>query len=72
MERQKAEAEKNAYLKEQRDKPRYRVGKQPMWRSMKKSVKKKKAKKAIDPEKLAFLTYLGHIEGDEAFTENRQ
>ena len=47
-----------------RERPRHRVGKQPMFRSAKKSVKKKEAPKEIDPEKLAFLQYLGDLEED--------
>jgi len=35
-----------------------------MFRSAKKSVKKKEALKEIDPEKLAFLLYLGDLEED--------
>ena len=56
--------EKNQYMIEQRNKPRYRIGKQQMLRSQKPRMQKKKKKKEIDPEKLAFMTYLGYTEGD--------
>ena len=45
-----------------RDKPRNRVGKQPMVRSQKRSIKRVEAPKEIDPEKLAFLQYLGDLD----------
>jgi len=42
-----------------KNKVRVRIGKQPMFRSTKRSIKKVEITKEIDPEKLAFLKYLG-------------
>ena len=44
---------------------RERWGKVRMVRSTKPSIKKVEAPKEIDPEKLAFLQYLGNLEEDE-------
>ena len=48
-----------------RDRPRHRIGKQPMFRSQKPVKAKKKEKKEISPERLAFLKYLGDLEEDQ-------
>ena len=42
-----------------KNKKRNRVGKQPMFRSTKRSIKKVEVTKEIDPDKLAFMKYLG-------------
>ena len=55
---------KNEYLIAQRMKPRHRVGKQPMVRSQKPVKKKNTEKKEIDPEKLAFMMYLGVLDDE--------
>lgn len=55
---------KNKEMLERKKKPRHRIGKQPMVRSMKKEMKKKEKVQTIDDEKLAFLTYLGHYEDE--------
>ena len=47
---------------QQRERPRHRQGKQPMFRSAKKSVKKKEKVEKIDPDQLAFRLYLGELE----------
>lgn len=52
-------------MNEQRAKKRYKVGKQPMWRSKKKNKKRKEVQKEVDPDKIAFLQYLGHLTDDE-------
>jgi len=57
--------EKNARLNEQKNRKRERWGKVRMLRSTKPSIKKVEAPKEIDPEKLAFLQYLGNLEEDE-------
>jgi len=56
---------KNERLIEMRNKKRVRVGKQPMFRSTKRSIKKVEAPKEIDPEKLAFRLYLGQLDEDD-------
>ena len=56
---------KNERLIEMRNKKRVRIGKQPMFRSTKRSIKKVEAPKEIDPEKLAFRLYLGQLDEDE-------
>lgn len=48
-----------------KNKKRFRIGKQPMFRSVKRSKKKVEQKKEIDPEKLAFLKYLGQFDEEE-------
>ena len=57
---------KNERLIQQREKQRHRVGKQPMWRSKKKTLRLKTPPKEIDPDRMAFLQYLGNLEEDEA------
>jgi len=52
-------------MNEQRAKKRHRVGKQPMVRSQKRSIKKVEATKEINAEKMAFLKYLGHFDEEE-------
>ena len=52
-------------VNEMKSKKRVRIGKQPMFRSKKKSKKKVEVKKEIDPEKLAFLKYLGQYEDED-------
>ena len=47
-----------------RKRPRHRIGKQPMVRSQKHSIKRVEAPKEIDPERLAFLQYLGDLDED--------
>ena len=49
---------------ERRKKPRHRIGKQPMVRSMKVEMKKKEKVQTIDDERLAVLKYLGHYEDE--------
>lgn len=49
----------------QRAKKRYRVGKQPAIRSRKPEKKAKEKVKEIDPERVAFLQYLGHLSEEE-------
>ena len=49
---------------EARNKPRHKVGKQPMYRSQKPVKAKKVEKKIIDPDRLAMLMYLGDLEED--------
>ena len=52
-------------VNEMKNKKRVRIGKQPMFRSTKKSIKKVVVKKEINPEKLAFLKYLGQFDEEE-------
>ena len=47
-----------------RNKPRHRVGKQPMFRSQKELITKEEAPKEIDPDRMAMLQYLGDLEED--------
>ena len=49
---------------DRKKKPRHRIGKQPMVRSMKKEMKKKEKVQTIDDERLAVLKYLGHYEDE--------
>ena len=51
-------------MRERQTKKRFRVGKQPMYRSSKPSIKKQEQVKIIDPERQAFLDYLGEL-GEE-------
>ena len=46
-------AKKNEKMIAARDRPRHRVGKQPMVRSEKRAMKKKTKVKVVDPETLA-------------------
>ena len=55
-------ARKTKFLEEQRTKKRVRIGKQPMFMSAKPVKAKKKEEKKIDPEKQAFLDYIGVLE----------
>ena len=65
-EKQRLEAEAKANrINEMKNKKRVRIGKQPMFRSVKRSKKKVEQKKEIDPEKLAFLKYLGQFDEEE-------
>ena len=64
----KQEALRKKRADDKKGKVRYRIGKQPMFRSTKKSYKKKEIVKEIDPEKLAFLKYLGQLEEEETQT----
>ena len=59
-----AEQEQVARFKERQTKKRFRVGKMPMVRSQKRSIKKQEQVKVIDPERQAFLDYLGEL-GEE-------
>ena len=61
---EKSFKEKNDKMIEARNKPRHKVGKQPMFRSQKPQKKKKKETKVIDPDRLAMLMYLGDLEAD--------
>ena len=56
--------QRNQEMLDRKKKPRHRIGKQPMVRSMKKEMKKKEKVQTIDDERLAFLTYLGHYEDE--------
>ncbi len=60
-----AEELKNAMLIKQRQRPRYRVGKQPMYVSKKFTKIKKEKAKQEDPEKMAFRKYLGQLSDEE-------
>jgi hypothetical protein len=63
--------EKTARMIMMRDKKRVRIGKQPAVRSQKPSIKQVETVKEVNPERLAFLMYLGHLEGiDEAVQDN--
>ena len=61
---QRIQEKKNEDMIERRKKPRHRIGKQPMVRSMKKEMKKKEKVQTINDERLAVLRYLGHYEDD--------
>uniref|UniRef100_A0A7S3I4J1 Uncharacterized protein n=1 Tax=Favella ehrenbergii TaxID=182087 RepID=A0A7S3I4J1_9SPIT len=60
-----ADEAKAKRVNEMKNKKRVRIGKQPMFRSVKRSKKKVEATKEVDPEKLAFLKYLGQFDDDE-------
>lgn len=70
IELQRIEAETKANrINEMKNKKRFRIGKQPMFRSVKRSKKKVEHKKEIDPEKLAFLKYLGQFDEEEPLSQ---
>ena len=52
-------------MNEMKNKKRVRIGKQPMFRSVERSKKKVEKKQEIDPEKLAFLKYLGQYDEED-------
>ena len=54
----------NERMRERQTKKRFRVGKMPMKRSAKQSIKKQEQVKVIDPDRQAFLDYLGEL-GEE-------
>lgn len=59
-------AKKNEKMIAARDRPRFRVGKQPMVRSEKPTKKKEEKKVIVDPETLARQMYLGNLEEFDA------
>ena len=63
----KAEEEKrkNDNYLEKKKKKRIKFGKMNMVRSQKPSIKRKEVQKEIDPERLAFLQYLGNLSEEE-------
>ena len=65
MEDEKIQHAKNDRLNEQKNRKRERWGKVRMTRSLKPSIKKVEAPKEIDPEKLAFMQYLGVLDEED-------
>ena len=65
--KEKAEEEKrkNDNYLEKKKKKRIKFGKMNMVRSQKPSIKRKEVQKEIDPERLAFLQYLGNLSEEE-------
>ena len=51
--------------KERQTKKRFRVGKQPAWRSAKHQIKRVEVVKEISPDRLNFLKYLGQLDEEE-------
>lgn len=52
-------------LELRKSKLRPKFGKMKMQRSRKPNVSRKKEEKKIDPEKMAFIQYLGHLSEEE-------
>ena len=58
-------AQQKANLELRKSKLRPKFGKMKMQRSRKPSVQRKKVEKEIDPEKMAFIQYLGHLSEED-------
>ena len=66
------EQRKNQNYLDKKKKKRIKFGKMHMVRSQKVSIKRKETVKEIDPERLAFLQYLGHLSEEEDQPANQK
>ena len=70
--KEEEEQRKNQNYLEKKKKKRIKFGKMHMVHSRKPSIKRKEVKKEIDPERLAFLQYLGHLSEEEDSSANQK